>query len=119
VIDRLPRIVLHAEGAVVLGAAVALYLHADFTWWVLVALFLAPDLSLLGFLGGQRLGATLYDAAHTYVFPTALAAAGVLAGWDTGVQVGLIWIAHLGIDRAIGYGLRYRSGFERTHLQRV
>ncbi|MFN8188628.1 MAG: DUF4260 family protein [Gaiellales bacterium] len=74
---------------------------------------------MLGFLGGQRLGATLYDAAHTYVLSVALAAAGVLAGWDTAVQVGLIWLAHIGIDRALGYGLRYRSGFERTHLQRV
>jgi hypothetical protein len=93
--------------------------HADFPWWLLLALALAPDLFLVGYLAGQRVGAVLYDAAHTSALPVSLAAIGVVTESDWPVQVGLIWLAHIGVDRAIGYGLRYRAGFEDTHLQHV
>ena len=118
-IDRLPRVLLHAEGAAVAIAAVALYFDAGFTWWVLLVLALAPDVSVVGYLGGPRVGAAAYDAAHTYVLPVALATVGVVTETDVAVQLGLIWMTHIGVDRAIGYGLKYPSGFTDTHLQRV
>jgi hypothetical protein len=117
--ERLPKLLLHAEGAVVAIAAVALYLDAGYAWWVLVVLALAPDLSAVGFLAGPRVGTVAYDVAHTYVWPVALAAVGVVADADIAVQLGLIWATHIGVDRAIGYGLKYPSGFKDTHLQRV
>ena len=70
-VDRLPRALLHAEGVAVAAAAIALYVHADFRWWLLVALALAPDLSMVGYLAGPTIGAAAYDAAHTYTFPVA------------------------------------------------
>ncbi|HET8742889.1 MAG TPA: DUF4260 domain-containing protein [Gaiella sp.] len=117
--DRLPRLLLHLEGAVVAVAAIALYFHFGYPWWLLVVLALAPDLSMLGYLAGPTAGRATYDAAHTYAAPVALAAIGIFADIDVAVQVGLIWTAHIGIDRAIGYGLKYRTGFKDTHLQRV
>jgi hypothetical protein len=117
--DRLPRVLLHAEGGAVALAAVALYYYADYPWWLLVALALAPDLSLGGYLAGPRVGSAIYNAAHTYVPPVVLGAAGVLAGADVVVQLALIWITHIGVDRAIGYGLKYPTSFKETHLQRV
>jgi hypothetical protein len=117
--DRLPRLLLHAEGVAAAAAALALYFHAGYPWWLLLALALAPDLSILGYVAGPRTGAASYDLAHTYALPVALAAAGALAETDLAVQVGLIWIVHIGIDRALGYGLKYPSGFRNTHLQRV
>jgi hypothetical protein len=57
--------------------------------------------------------------AHTYALPVALAVLGVLADVELAVEIGLIWAAHIGVDRAIGYGLKYRTGFKDTHLQRV
>jgi hypothetical protein len=119
VVGRVPRFLLHAEGAVVAVAAVALYFHLGYPWWLLVVLALAPDLSMLGYLAGPVAGSLAYDLAHTYAVPVALAVIGVLAGADVPVQVALIWVTHIGIDRAIGYGLKYPSGFEDTHLQRV
>jgi hypothetical protein len=118
-VDRLPRVLLHAEGLAVAAAAIALYFHADFPWWLLVALVLAPDLSAVGYLAGATIGAAAYDAAHTYSLPVALAAAGLVVDADTAVQLGLIWLTHIGVDRAVGYGLKYPSGFKDTHLQRV
>ena len=117
--NRLPRTLLHAEGVVVAAAAVTLYFHLDFPWWLLVVLALARDLSILGYLGGPATGAVAYDVAHTYVAPVALGTIGVLAGGDFAVQLALIWVTHIGVDRALGYGLKYPAGFRDTHLQRV
>ena len=118
-IDRLPRVLLGVEGAAVGGAAIVLYLWAGYPWWLLLVLALAPDLSFVGYLGGQRVGAAVYDAAHTYALAVPLAALGVLGDLEVAIQVGLIWTAHIGIDRAVGYGLKYPTRFEDTHLQRV
>ncbi|HKP09682.1 MAG TPA: DUF4260 domain-containing protein [Gaiella sp.] len=117
--DRLPRALLHVEGVVVAAAAVALYFHLGYPWWLFLVLILAPDLSMGGYAAGPVVGRATYDAAHTYALPVALAAIGVLADVEVAVQIGLIWTAHIGVDRAIGYGLKYRSGFKDTHLQRV
>jgi Domain of unknown function (DUF4260) len=117
--DRLPRLLLQAEGAAVAAGALALYAHGDFGWWPLLALVLAPDLSMAGYAAGPRAGAACYDAAHTYVGPVVLGAAGVALDARLAVQLALIWLAHIGVDRAIGYGLKYGSGFKDTHLQRV
>ena len=117
--DRLPRLLLHAEGAAVAAAAIALYFHAGYPWWLLVVLVLAPDLSMVGYLAGTRIGAVAYDAVHTYALPVVMAASGWIADAELAVQIGLIWITHIAIDRALGYGLKYPTGFKDTHLQRV
>jgi uncharacterized membrane protein YdbT with pleckstrin-like domain len=119
VLDNLPRLLVRAEGAVAALAAVTLYFYADFPWWLLVVLALAPDISLVGFAAGQRVGTAIYNAAHTYVVPVALGAIGVVAEMDLAIQVALVWLTHIGVDRTIGYGLKYPSGFKDTHLQRV
>lgn len=117
--DRLPRALLHLEGAVVAVVAVTLYLWAGHPWWLLLALALAPDLAMVAYALGPRVGATAYDVAHTYALAVPLAALGVVADVDAAVQVGLVWSAHIGVDRAVGYGLKYPTRFEDTHLQRV
>jgi hypothetical protein len=115
---RLPSILLRLEGAAVFGASIALYLHLDFSILALV-LFLAPDLSFLGYLAGPRAGAATYDAVHTELWPIVIATLGVLADASVLTEVGLIWLAHIGIDRLLGYGLKYPTAFTDTHLGRV
>ncbi len=118
-VERLPRLLIGAEGVVVAAAAIALYFHSDYPWWLFVALVLAPDVSMVGYLTGLRVGAASYDAVHTYVGPVVLGAIGVIADADLAAQIALIWLAHIGIDRAVGYGLKYPTGFKDTHLQRI
>lgn len=118
-VNHAPRVLLRAEGLAVGVAALALYFNADYPWWLLVALILAPDLAMVGYLAGPAIGAMAYDAAHTYVFPVVLVAVGVIAGDRIPIELGLIWLVHIGVDRAIGYGLKYPTGFKDTHLQRV
>jgi hypothetical protein len=119
VLGDFPRILLRLEGAAVFGASIALYLHADFSILALVLLFLVPDLSALGYLAGPRVGAATYDVAHTELWPIVLAVAGVLGDVPVLTQVGLIWLAHIGIDRLLGYGLKYPTQFKDTHLGRI
>ena len=117
--DRLPRRLLHLEGLAVAVGSLVLYFDAGYGWLLLVVLLLAPDLSMLGYLGGPRLGSLTYDVVHTYVGPVALGVIGVVGGYETAVQVALIWSAHIGVDRLLGYGLKYPTSFKDTHLQRV
>ena len=115
----LPRVLLRLEGAAVAVAALVLYFDGGHPWWLLVVLALAPDLSIAGYAAGLRVGAATYDVAHTYVLPTVLGLAGVLGDSGGAVAVALVWLVHIGVDRAIGYGLKYPTGFRDTHLQRV
>jgi hypothetical protein len=119
VLARLPVVLLRLEGAAIFGASIALYLDADFSVLALVLLFLAPDLSFLGYVAGPRAGAMTYNAVHTELWPIALAALGVLTDEAVLTQVGLIWLAHIGMDRALGFGLKYPTAFKDTHLSRV
>ena len=112
----LPRVLLRVEGAVVLVASLLLY---GGSWALFAALFLVPDLSMLGYLAGPQTGALAYNAFHTYAPPAALAAFGVLTGGDTVLFVALVWFAHIGFDRMVGYGLKYPTGFFDTHLHRL
>lgn len=118
-VERLPRRLLHLEGLALLVASLVLYFHLGFGWLLLVVLFLAPDLSAVGYLGGPRLGALTYDLVHTSAVPAALGVVGVLWNSDLALQIALIWLAHIGLDRLLGYGLKYPTGFKDTHLQRV
>jgi hypothetical protein len=114
-----PRLLLRLEGLAVAGGALAAYVDRDYGWLLLVALVLAPDVSFLGYLAGPRVGAVAYNAVHTYIGPVALGAAGVVGDSNTAVQVALIWLIHIGVDRLLGYGLKYPTAFTDTHLQRV
>lgn len=117
--ERLPRRLLHLEGLAVVAGSLVLYFDAGYGWPLLLVIVLAPDLSMLGYLGGPRVGSLTYDVVHTYAGPVALAVVGVLGGYETAVQIALIWLAHIGLDRFLGYGLKYPTGFRDTHLQRV
>lgn len=115
----LPRILLRLEGLALFAAALAVYLDRDYGLVLAAILFLAPDLSFAAYAASPRVGAYAYDALHTTVGPLALGAAGVLAGERTAIELALIWAGHVGMDRALGYGLKYPTAFKDTHLQRV
>ena len=115
----IPRILLRAEGAALLVVAAILYARVGESWWLFVILFLTPDLSFLGYLGGARTGAIVYNAAHTLIGPLLLATAGLLLPFYILIPLALIWFAHIGFDRLLGYGLKYAAGFGFTHLGRI
>jgi Domain of unknown function (DUF4260) len=114
-----PRRLLRTEGAALLIVAVMLYARTGTSWWLFAVLLLAPDLSFGGYLAGPRIGAAAYNAVHTTIGPLALALIGLLAPSPLMIALALIWVAHIGADRMLGYGLKYEAGFAFTHLGRI
>ena len=114
-----PRMVLRIEGAALLLIAVVLFAGSKTSWWLFAALILVPDLSIAAYLAGPRIGAAIYNAAHTTTVPVRIALSDLMLGTTLGVPVALIWAAHIGADRMIGYGLKYERGFGFTHLGRM
>ncbi len=113
------RLVLRLEGLALLALTAGAYFWLGGPWWLFLVLILAPDLSFLGYLAGPAVGTAVYNAAHTTIGPIALLAFGVLAELPLAVSLALIWAAHAGFDRALGYGLKYATGCGHTHLGRI
>lgn len=114
-----PRLLLRLEGAALAAGALMLYAFISGSWLLFGLLVLTPDLSMLGYLAGPRIGALAYNAAHITVGPIALALIGLSLSSDPAIAIALIWLVHIGADRALGYGLKYADGFGATHLGRI
>src|SRR6516225_7173574 len=113
-----PRLLLQTEGGAFLVAACFLYQHLHARWLWFGLLFLAPDLTMLGYLANKRGGAMLYNFGHTYTVPLLLWPALWLSGQASYTWLALIWLAHIGFDRLLGFGLKYETAFKDTHLQK-
>jgi hypothetical protein len=111
-----PKPVLHLEGAAVFLASLFAYQHNHFSWLLFVLLFLAPDASMIGYAFNARFGAIAYNAVHTYVGPLLLGGFALFTGKHLPLMLALIWAAHIGFDRMLGFGLKYSSRFKDTHL---
>lgn len=109
---------LRLEGVVVLVAALWGFAATGSSWWLFIALLLAPDLGALGYLHSRAAGTHLYNLAHTTLVPAALIALGLAVNHPAVLAIGLIWLAHIGMDRAMNYGLKYPDDFGHTHLGR-
>ena len=102
-----------------LGLSVWVFAAMSGNWWLFALLILAPDISMLGYAINPRVGAHIYNAAHTYVVPLLLSIVGYILN-EPYLMVGtVIWIGHIGADRMLGYGLKLPTGFRDTHLGRI
>ena len=110
-----PRFLVRTENLAVMIVATIAYEWLDARWWLFAILFLVPDISMVGYLRGPRLGAAIYNAGHWYGLPIALITFGFYTK-STIAAIGLIWVAHIGFDRALGFGLKYPDGFKASHL---
>lgn len=110
------RQILRLEALAVLISASAAYFVLGGEVWVFALAFFVPDLAMLAYAVGSKLGAWAYNIAHSYVVAALIGAVGVLTGADFLWHIALIQAAHAGFDRGLGYGLKYTSGFAHTHL---
>jgi len=110
---------LRLEGLAVAAVTAVLYARSGASWWLFAALWLIPDLSMLGYLSKPCRGARIYNAAHTYTVPGALAMSALVLHAHALLPFALIWANHIGVDRFMGYGLKYADGFGFTHLGRL
>lgn len=113
-----PLLLLRLEALAALVAAVLAFRALGGGWAHFAWLFLVPDLSILAYVASKRVGSVAYNAAHSYLGPAFLATLGQAIALPECLLLALIWAAHIGMDRALGYGLKYATGFADTHLGR-
>jgi hypothetical protein len=99
------KILLRLEGLTLFLGMILLYDVWGGSWLLFAVLFLVPDLSFLAYLADAKTGAAIYNAAHSYLAPVALMTTGFAIGDPLTLSIAMIWLAHIGIDRALGYGL--------------
>lgn len=109
-------VLLRIDGFAVAAATIAAYALLGGNWWIFALLILAPDLSMLGGFAGPVIGAKAYNLAHSYFVPVVIGLVAWFAGATWLVPYLLIWVAHIAIDRALGFGLKYPGSFNETHL---
>jgi hypothetical protein len=114
-----PRLLIQAEGALIFALTLWFYRAGHYPWLLFAALFLAPDLFMLGYLKDAQVGAASYNLVHTLAAPMLLLLAALLLPSPASIPGALIWLSHIGFDRMLGYGLKYPTFFKDTHLQRV
>ncbi|MFC7063415.1 DUF4260 domain-containing protein [Halobacillus seohaensis] len=113
------KIMLHIEGLAVLVLSIYFYWFNEYSWVMFVIFLLAPDISMLGYLLNSKVGAKCYNIFHTYSLSITIILVGLLLSNQLVLAIGLIWSAHIGMDRVMGYGLKYSTNFKDTHLNRV
>lgn len=109
------------EGLIVFVAAVLIYvnLSAALPWWLAILVFFAPDLSFFAYFFGPKVGAFAYNLVHVYAFGVLFFAFGYVLQIELVLALGVLWLAHSGFDRMLGYGLKLHEGFSQTHLGSV
>ena len=111
-------LILRAEGAAYALVSAALLFQSSPSLATVVIVLVAPDLTIAAYALGPAIGAAAYNLAHSTIGPLLLGGAGLFLGSRTTVEVALLWLAHIGVDRGLGFGLKHRTGFEDTHLGR-
>lgn len=90
-----------------------------FDWWWLIILFLVFDVSMIGYVVSNRVGAFTYNLVHSLIGPALLAAAYIVTNDQALLFITSLWLFHIFVDRALGYGLKHSKGFEHTHLGKI
>jgi len=116
VVTGAPRRWLGLEALVLLAGALIGFAVLGQPWWLVPAAIFAPDLAAAGYLAGTRPGAHLYNLTHATPLPAALLGAGYWQASPSAIALALIWLAHIGLDRLLGMGLKYNDRFTHTHL---
>jgi hypothetical protein len=116
IVKTWPRILLRVEGACIFGATAWAYRRTGGSWWAFAGWLFVPDLGMAGYLANTRAGAALYNSVHTETPAILLLCAAWAQNNNTLAGLALCWLAHVGMDRMLGYGLKYGTAFGHTHL---
>ncbi|CIT28002.1 MULTISPECIES: DUF4260 domain-containing protein [Bacilli] len=112
-------ILIRLENAFVFITAVIIYFMFGFSLWLFLILLLVPDISMLGYLYNNKIGSYIYNIGHSYIVPILITLLYLAMGVNFLLGIALIWLAHISMDRTIGYGLKYTVGFDKTTIQKV
>lgn len=113
------KVLLRAEYAIAFLFIFFIYTHLEFSIWLFILLLLMPDVTMLGYIVNKKVGTALYNVGHSMLIPTVLCWFAIMSANQILLMFALIWLAHIFMDRAVGYGLKYSDSFQETHMQKV
>lgn len=119
VVYGIPSKFLRIEAVVLFAFSIWLFAIQGVDWWWYPVLLLVPDVFMVGYLANTTLGAVLYNLGHSTPLALLLVFIGVLTASPFTIALGAIWLGHIGMDRAMGYGLKYHDSFKHTHLSQL
>jgi len=111
-----PRLWLQLEGATLVVGALVAFSSTHRSWWLVPLVLFLPDLFMAGYVGGTRIGAHVYNLAHTTPLPALMVGYGWWQHRALFLALGLVWLGHIGMDRLLSFGLKYPDHFQHTHL---
>lgn len=110
------KISLHLDGLLMLIFGVVIYGILRLHWGLFAAFLLAPDLFMLGYLVNNKAGAFVYNLGHLLLWPVSFSLLGLILGSEVLLSLGIIWLCHIGMDHAFGYGFKFTDSFKHTHI---
>ena len=110
---------IRLENACVFIAVVSVYFIFDFSLWIFLLFLLVPDISMVGYAVNKDIGSKVYNLGHTYVLPIIVTLLYLVTNEETILQISLIWLAHISMDRTMGFGLKYSSDTDKTIIQKI
>ena len=110
------KTLLKLEALALWGLSIFLFSRLDYAWWWYPLLFFVPDLSMVGYVFGARLGALVYNVVHHHAVSIGLYILGFALGIPILELIGVVLLGHSSLDRVLGYGLKYSDSFQNTHL---
>ncbi|MET3025132.1 DUF4260 domain-containing protein [Flavobacterium sp. UW10123] len=113
------KTVLKLEEAALFFLGIFLFNRLNYEWWWFLVLILAPDLSMIGYVFGNKIGALAYNIFHHKGIALLIYAIGCYLSIEIIQLTGIILFSHSAMDRVFGYGLKYEKGFKYTHLGEI
>lgn len=113
------RNVISLENAFACVICFLFYMHLDYSVILFFLLLFVPDITMIGYVFNPKIGATLYNIGHSFVVPYVVLAVAFFNDIPFLLMISLIWLAHIYLDRSIGFGLKYKYSFHETHLQKI
>lgn len=111
--------ILKSESLALLVASLWVYALIGASWWLFLTLLLVPDFFIVGYIKDSKLGALIYNIGHTYTTPLLLLGMFLLFSAPILLPLSVIWIAHISMDRMLGFGLKLDTHFKDTHLGKI
>lgn len=111
--------IIRIENGFAFAISLYIYIQLDFPIWMFFVFLLAPDLTAIGYVFNKKIGSFVYNFGHNLILPLALTSSYFYFSKDYLLVISIIWLAHIFMDRLLGYGLKYTDSFNKTHLQRI
>ncbi|MFS0816561.1 DUF4260 domain-containing protein [Lysinibacillus sp. 1P01SD] len=113
------RKIISLEYVIAFMITVFFYWHLNFSWLYFIVFLLLPDITMVGYVLNTKIGALFYNIGHSFALPAVLLIIGFMVASPSLLAAALIWLSHIFLDRALGYGLKYEEAFTKTHLQQI